>query len=49
LDGELAHGGTFLPRIFLVESEYQREVLASELGYVRRLTDDLHADRISWP
>jgi hypothetical protein len=49
LDAELAQGGTFLPHIFLVESEYQREVLASELAYVRRLTDDLHADRITWP
>jgi DNA-binding PadR family transcriptional regulator len=49
LDGELAHGRTFLPRIFLVESEFQREALASELAYVRRLTDDLHADRITWP
>ncbi|NJC86572.1 PadR family transcriptional regulator [Planosporangium mesophilum] len=49
LDGELADGGTFLPRIFLVESEYQREVVASELAYVRRLVDDLRTDRIAWP
>jgi DNA-binding PadR family transcriptional regulator len=49
LDDELAHGGTFLPRIFLIESEYQRQVFATELDYVRSLVDDIKARRITWP
>lgn len=49
LDEELAHGGTFLPRLFLIESEYQRHVVAAELDYVRALTDDLRRGHITWP
>jgi DNA-binding PadR family transcriptional regulator len=49
LDDGLAQGSTFLPRIFLIESEYQRQVLAAELDYVRALVDDLRAERITWP
>jgi len=49
LDEELARGRTFLPRLFLIESEYQRQVLAAELDYVRGLVDDLRAKRITWP
>jgi DNA-binding PadR family transcriptional regulator len=49
LDNGLAQGSTFLPRLFLIESEYQRQVLAAELNYVRALVDDLHAERITWP
>ena len=48
LDDELAQGRTFLLRIFLIESEYQRQVLAAELDYVRALIDDLRAERITW-
>lgn len=48
LDQEVAVTA-FLPRIFLVESEYQRLVVAAELTYVRGLLDDLRAGRISWP
>jgi DNA-binding PadR family transcriptional regulator len=49
LDDELAQGSTFLPRLFLLESEYQRTVVAAELDYVRSLVDDLRAERITWP
>ena len=49
LDDELAQGSTFLLRLFLVESEYQRQVIAAELDYVRSLVDDLRAERITWP
>ena len=49
LGDELAQGSTFLPRLFLIESEYQRQVLAAELDYVRALVDDLRAERITWP
>jgi DNA-binding PadR family transcriptional regulator len=49
LEEELAQGQTFLPRIFLIEAEYQRDVLVAELIYVRLLLDDLRAERIVWP
>jgi DNA-binding PadR family transcriptional regulator len=45
----LAQGSAFLLRLFLVESEYQREVVVAELAYVRSLVDDLRAGRITWP
>jgi len=48
LDDEL-NQLTFLPRLFLVETEYQRQVLSAELGYVRNLVDDLRTERITWP
>jgi len=49
LDDQLTQARTFLLRIFLVESEYQRQVLVAELDYVRALVDDLRAERITWP
>ncbi|MFJ2034181.1 PadR family transcriptional regulator [Streptosporangium sp. NPDC087985] len=48
LDCELVETGRFLPRVFLVESEYQRAVLTAELDYVRGLADDLRAGRLNW-
>jgi DNA-binding PadR family transcriptional regulator len=47
-DHDLALGAGFLPRLFLVETEYQRELLATELSYVHRLVDDLRAARLHW-
>ena len=49
MDDEIAQGSTFLARLFLIESEYQRQVLAAELDYVTALVDDLRAERITWP
>jgi DNA-binding PadR family transcriptional regulator len=49
LDDGLTQGRTFLLRLFLIESEYQRQVLAAELQYVRALVDNLRAERITWP
>lgn len=49
LDDGITQGSTFLLRLFLIESEYQRQVLAAELDYVRALVDDLRAERITWP
>jgi len=49
LNDEIAYGSTFLPRLFLIESEYQGEVVAAELAYVQSLIDDLRAERIAWP
>lgn len=49
LDRGLAEGSEFLPRIFLVESEYLRQMVAAELSYVRGLVADLRAKRVTWP
>jgi DNA-binding PadR family transcriptional regulator len=49
LEDELRQGSTFLARLFLIESEYQRQVLAAELDYVKNLVDDLRTEEISWP
>jgi DNA-binding PadR family transcriptional regulator len=46
---ELAEAGAFLPRLFLIESEYEQQVVTAELGYVRALVDDLAGGRITWP
>jgi DNA-binding PadR family transcriptional regulator len=48
LDSELTEGATFLPRLFLVESEYQRAMTATELDYTRRLAADLTSGRLTW-
>ncbi|MEU5720803.1 PadR family transcriptional regulator [Micromonospora sp. NPDC047738] len=49
LDEEIIEVGRFLPRLFAIESEYQRQVIAAELAYVRTLIEDLRAERITWP
>jgi DNA-binding PadR family transcriptional regulator len=49
LDDEIAQVTAFLPRLFAIESEYQRQVVAAELTYVRNLVEDLRAERITWP
>ena len=48
-DEENAKVGRFLPRVFAIESEYQRQVINAELAYVRDLVEDLRTDRITWP
>lgn len=49
LNEEIAEVGRFLPRLFAIEAEYQRQVVDAELAYVRDLIDDLRAERIGWP
>jgi DNA-binding PadR family transcriptional regulator len=49
IDTELAEGATFLPRLFLIESEYQRQVTMAELSYVRTLVADLESAELTWP
>jgi|SRR5215207_3272244 len=41
-----AHPG--LPRLFLLEEEYRRAVLGAELGWLRRVIDDLREGRLTW-
>lgn len=48
LDAELAEGRGFLPRVFLVESEYQIAVLRAELDHVRQLVAELADGRLDW-
>ncbi|MBG0813909.1 PadR family transcriptional regulator [Planomonospora sp. ID82291] len=48
LDADLAEGAAFLPRLFLVESEYRQVVTAAELDYVRGLVADLREGRLGW-
>ena len=49
LGDEIEQGSTFLARLFLIETEYQQQVLATELDYVKALVDDLRTERITWP
>jgi DNA-binding PadR family transcriptional regulator len=37
-----------LPRLFLLEAEYQRAALEAELGWVRAVADDLRTGRLTW-
>jgi DNA-binding PadR family transcriptional regulator len=37
-----------LPRLFLLEEEYRRTMLATELTWVRAVVDDLRAGRLTW-
>lgn len=48
LDAEIADGRTFLAPLFLVESEYQKAQLESELGFVHGLAGDLGEGRLDW-
>ncbi|MBP2705581.1 PadR family transcriptional regulator [Microbispora sp. RL4-1S] len=45
---ELAEGATFLARLFLVETEYRRDVIDAELAFVRGLVDDLSQGTLTW-
>jgi DNA-binding PadR family transcriptional regulator len=49
LDAEITEVTSFLPRLFAIESEYQRQVVTAELSYVGSLIEDLRAERITWP
>jgi DNA-binding PadR family transcriptional regulator len=37
-----------LPRLFLIEDEYQRAVIGAELDWVRSLVEDLRTGRFTW-
>ena len=45
LGGAAAEG---LPRLFLLETEYQRATLEAELEWVRAVVDDLRTGRLAW-
>jgi DNA-binding PadR family transcriptional regulator len=37
-----------LPRLFLLEEEYRRAILAAEIGWLRGIVDDLRTGVLSW-
>lgn len=48
LDAELAQHAPSLPRAALLETEYQRAVMAAELAWVDSVTDDLRTGTLDW-
>ena len=48
VDAELAGAARILPRLFLIEEEYLRAMLSTELEWVRFLANDLRAGRLTW-
>ena len=48
IDEQLRFASDFLPRLFLLETEYQRAMLETELGWVRGILADLRAGSLSW-
>lgn len=48
LRDELTTVGRWLPRLFLIEAEYQEMQLRAELAWVRSVADDLRAGRLTW-
>ncbi len=37
-----------LPRLFLLETEYQRAVLAAEMGWLQSVIADIQAEKLKW-
>ena len=37
-----------LPRLFLLEEEYRHAVLTAQLAWLRRVIDDIDAERLTW-
>jgi hypothetical protein len=48
MEAELQHVVGRVPRLFLLESEYMRSMLLTELDWVASLIEDLRAKRLSW-
>ncbi len=48
LRAEVASLSPTLPRIFLIEAEYQSAMVQAELTWVRSIVDDLRAGRLIW-
>ena len=38
-----------IPRLFIIEAEYELALKEAELAFVRRLLADIEAERLSWP
>jgi DNA-binding PadR family transcriptional regulator len=48
LRANMAEGAALVPRLFLLETEYQLAVLDAELGWLAGVIDDLRAGRLAW-
>jgi DNA-binding PadR family transcriptional regulator len=48
IDAEIDRATGVVPRLFLVEMEYLRTMLQTELAWVRALVDDLDAGHLTW-
>jgi hypothetical protein len=48
IDSQLAQYRDTVPRLFLLETEYLRAALQTELTWVRALVEDLRYGRIAW-
>lgn len=48
LDEELRAVGGILPRITVLETEYQRAMMVAELGWLRQVTLDLRSGALTW-
>jgi DNA-binding PadR family transcriptional regulator len=48
IDGELKRSADTLPRVTILETEYQRAVLAAELKWVKGVVDDLRTGALEW-
>src|SRR2546421_5189755 len=48
VEAELAGAARILPRLFLIEEEYLRAALRTELEWVCAVADDLRAGRLTW-
>jgi DNA-binding PadR family transcriptional regulator len=48
LDGELRRGLGLVPRLFLLELEYLRATLATELAWVQSIVAELASGRLTW-
>lgn len=47
-EAELAGSADWLPRLFLLETEYMHAAREAELAWVRAVADDLRAGRLTW-
>jgi DNA-binding PadR family transcriptional regulator len=47
-EAELTAAPPGLPRLFLLEEEYRRAMLETELGWVRGVIEDLRVGRLTW-
>lgn len=48
LDEQVAAASSFVPRLFLLEAEYVRVQMVSEIGWVRAVVKDLRTDKLTW-
>lgn len=48
LDGQLQQAGQSVPRLFLIELEYLRTAMATELTWVQSLMADMQSGQLTW-